>query len=52
MTIARAFSDTFAGIRPVDVGAFLLAQALGAAVGALMFSWLVPVHGSAALRTD
>ena len=52
VTIARAFSDTFAGIRPVDVGAFLLAQALGAAVGGLVFSWLVPVHGSAALRTD
>lgn len=52
VTIARAFSDTFAGIRPVDVGAFLLAQALGAALGALVFSWLVPVHGSAVLRTD
>ncbi|HEX3475904.1 MAG TPA: aquaporin [Kofleriaceae bacterium] len=46
VTIARAFSDTFAGIRPVDVGAFLLAQAAGAAVGALLFSWLVPLDGS------
>lgn len=52
VTIARAFSDTFAGIRPADVGAFLLAQALGATVGALVFSWLVPVHSTAALRTD
>lgn len=30
VTIARAFSDTFAGIRPVDVPGFLLAQLVGA----------------------
>jgi hypothetical protein len=35
VTIARAFSDTFAGIRPADVGAFLLAHALGATVADL-----------------
>lgn len=52
VTIARAFSDSFAGIRPADVGAFLVAQAIGAAAGGLMFSWLVPVHGTAALPTD
>jgi glycerol uptake facilitator-like aquaporin len=51
VTIGRAFSDTFAGIRPADVGAFLLAQALGATVGALVFSWLVPLR-TAALQTD
>lgn len=32
VTIARAFSDTFAGIRPVDVPGFLLAQLVGAAL--------------------
>jgi glycerol uptake facilitator-like aquaporin len=52
VTIARAFSDTFAGIRPVDIGPFLLAQALGAAAGTVVFSWLVPMPGSAALRAD
>jgi len=52
VSIARAFSDTFAGIRPVDVAAFVLAQAFGAVVGAPVFSWLVPMHRSAALRTD
>ena len=30
VTIARCLSDTFSGIRPVDVPAFLLAQAVGA----------------------
>ena len=52
VTIARAFSDTFAGIRPADVGAFLIVQALGATVGALVLSWLVPVPGIAALPAD
>jgi glycerol uptake facilitator-like aquaporin len=52
VTIARAFSDTFAGIRPVDVGGFLVAQAVGATVGAAVFSWLVPIHRSTALTTD
>lgn len=52
VTIARALSDTFAGIRPADVGAFLVAQAIGAAAGGLTFSWLVPVADPAALPTD
>jgi glycerol uptake facilitator-like aquaporin len=52
VTIARAFSDTFAGIRPVDVGGFLMAQAVGASLGAWVFSWLAPIHGSPALSAD
>jgi glycerol uptake facilitator-like aquaporin len=31
VTIARSLSDTFAGVRPIDVPGFLLAQACGAA---------------------
>ena len=42
VTIARAFSNTFAGIRPADVGGFLVAQATGATAGAVVFSWLMP----------
>lgn len=30
VTLARAFTDTFSGIRPADVIAFIVAQALGA----------------------
>lgn len=33
VTIARALTDTFVGIRPVDVPAFLIAQLAGAALG-------------------
>ena len=42
VTIARAFTDTFAGIRPLDVPAFVLAQIIGAAVATALFRWLVP----------
>jgi glycerol uptake facilitator-like aquaporin len=34
ITIGRSLSDTFAGIRPVDVPGFIAAQLLGALVGA------------------
>lgn len=43
VTIGRAFSDTYAGIRPADVAGFIAAQGAGAAVGGVLFSWLVPV---------
>lgn len=43
VTIARAFSDTYAGIRLADVAAFIAAQGIGAALGAAIFSWLVPL---------
>src|SRR5262249_28182629 len=32
ITVARAFTNTFAGIRPADVSAFVVAQCLGAAL--------------------
>ncbi len=40
VTIARAFTDTFTGIRLTDVPAFVLAQFLGAIVATLLFRWL------------
>jgi glycerol uptake facilitator-like aquaporin len=42
VTIARALSDTFAGIRPADVSFFLLAQLAGALAATLLFRWLAP----------
>jgi len=42
VTIARCISDTFAGIRPVDVIPFILAQVAGAIGATLLFRWLVP----------
>lgn len=42
VTFARALSDTFAGIRPIDVPGFIVAQFAGALVATLLFRWLVP----------
>ena len=40
VTIARSFSDTFAGIAPGGVFAFVVAQLLGAAAAAALARWL------------
>jgi glycerol uptake facilitator-like aquaporin len=42
VTLARAASDTFAGIRPMDVPGFVVAQLLGAGAATATFRWLVP----------
>src|SRR5499425_994928 len=42
VTLARAASDTFAGIRPADAPAFILAELLGAAAATALFGCLVP----------
>ena len=54
VTVARALSDTFAGIRPIDAPGFIAAQFLGAIAATVLFRWLVPVHdenGSVRLRS-
>lgn len=40
VTIARAASNTFAGIRPMDVPGFVCAELLGAFVATVVFRWL------------
>ena len=40
VTAARALSDTFAGIRPADAPAFIVAQTLGAAAATALSAWL------------
>jgi glycerol uptake facilitator-like aquaporin len=42
VTLARAASDTFAGIRPADAPGFIVAQLAGAIAATLLFRWLVP----------
>lgn len=42
VTLARAASDTFAGIAPADVPGFIVAQLVGAAAATALFRWLVP----------
>jgi len=42
VTLARAVTDTFAGIRPADAPGFILAQLVGAALATALFRWLSP----------
>lgn len=42
VTIARCFSNTFAGIRPQDAPGFVAAQFTGGIAATLLFRWLVP----------
>jgi len=39
VTVARALSDTFAGIRPADAPGFIVAQMLGAFAATVLFAW-------------
>jgi glycerol uptake facilitator-like aquaporin len=40
VTLARSVSNTFAGIRPIDAPAFILAQLAGASAATYLFCWL------------
>jgi hypothetical protein len=42
VTLARSATDTFAGIRPADVGGFIAAQLVGARAATALFAWLAP----------
>jgi len=42
ITVARALTNTFSGIRPLDAPAFVVAQLVGALLALLFVSWLLP----------
>jgi glycerol uptake facilitator-like aquaporin len=42
VTLARSASNTFAGIRPIDAPAFIVAQLAGATAATALFRWLTP----------
>jgi glycerol uptake facilitator-like aquaporin len=41
VTLARSLTDTFTGIRPVDVPLFIVAQVIGGALATLSAAWLL-----------
>ncbi|HEY7723220.1 MAG TPA: aquaporin [Pedococcus sp.] len=51
VTLGRAFTDTFSGIQPGSVPGFLVAQAVGTAVGLAAIALVVPSTTSAAPST-
>ncbi|GAI41310.1 unnamed protein product, partial [marine sediment metagenome] len=48
VTVARSLTNTFAGIRPLDVPGFIAAQLVGAALATALDFWL---HGKRAATT-
>ena len=52
ITIARSLSDTFAGIRPVDVPAFIAAQLAGALIALLVARLLFAGHEPSAVEAS
>jgi glycerol uptake facilitator-like aquaporin len=50
VTIARSLSDTFAGIRPVDVLPFITCQLAGAISATMLFRWFKPNSQSEAAQ--
>jgi glycerol uptake facilitator-like aquaporin len=42
VTLARALTDTFSGIRPSDVPGFIIAEMAGAVAAILVFRWILP----------
>ncbi|NJO36311.1 MAG: aquaporin family protein [Rhizobiales bacterium] len=47
VTIARSFTDTFSGIRPVDAPVFIFCQIVGALLATWIFAWLLSPARSA-----
>jgi len=45
VTIARALTDTFSGIRPADAPAFIIAQCVGAVLASAALGWLLHPKG-------
>ena len=45
VTLARSFTDTFSGIRRIDVAPFIAAQIVGGAAAAALTRWLLPISG-------
>lgn len=54
VAIARALTDTFAGIRPIDVPAFIAAQLVGAILAMAVAGWLTaePKNVSTSLKPE
>ncbi len=50
VAVARAFSDTFAGIRPIDLPGFIVAELAGALIAMVVAGWLLAEPHSIAQR--
>jgi glycerol uptake facilitator-like aquaporin len=51
VAIARSMTNTFSGIRPVDLPGFVIAELCGALVALMLMSWLLRAGGEGAAMT-
>ncbi len=51
VAIARSLTNTFSGVRPTDLPAFITAQLVGAVLGMLLATWLLGGNNGAAELT-
>jgi glycerol uptake facilitator-like aquaporin len=47
VAIARAFTDSFSGIRPIDLPGFIVAEIVGSLAALVVFGWLFRASGDA-----
>lgn len=52
VTLARSFTNTFSGIRPVDAPAFVIAQVAGGMSATMLFRWLAKPRAAPAVLSD
>ena len=50
VAIARSLTNTFSGIRPVDLPGFIVAELAGAVIGLALMSWLLQSSNATALN--
>jgi glycerol uptake facilitator-like aquaporin len=51
VAIARSLTNTFSGIRPVDLPGFIVSELVGAVLALMLMSWLLRAAGAAAVAT-
>lgn len=52
VAIARSFTDTFSGIRPVDLPGFVMCELAGAVLALIVFTWLLQPAKEAAVAAE
>src|SRR5438132_14025296 len=50
VTLARSMTNTFSGIRPIDVPGFIAAQLAGAWAATLLWSWMLQERKTSDVR--
>jgi glycerol uptake facilitator-like aquaporin len=50
VAIARSLTNTFSGIRPVDLPAFIVAELAGAAMALMLMNWLLRPEGEGVVK--